>query len=1606
MIYPVRRGLIVCVGLVLFCMLGSASAFKVTVNSDFSKVQTATNYWTLDSVLNAMKNGNLTPDTLHEDTIAFTDTAQKIFVLSVELGESKGTIRFIGTQTNPSKFPVINHTDGSWGSYLSTVNTYFERLVFTGTRRFTVTGGPRTHSIKQCVIRDFTGTDLAGSFCNVDINNFTTVVIENSLFVNNKGYAPLYFNMWGGTPVVQITNCTFDGNDTAITVNQITSPTNTSIKNTIFSNNNITVSGVGKSSLIAKTTNSLTSDALSGYGTDCVSNANPVYTVSDGRTKPVDWRPTATSPARNIGSLTTEVPSVDISGSIRLDTIGKRDVGCWDVLSLNMPPIITIQPLANTTVVAGTPVIFSVTATSSVPASYTWHRVEGATIAPDTLASYTITATPAAYDGSRFYCIVSNTFGAVTSDTVHLEVTPSGPVYNPLTLLGTFVDPQHVRLSIGNFAGLPDTVSTPPYVDTIGIWYAASSYPVTLPGAAPNVIKVPLRQLLNKNTIRYDTIVQIATNPDSCMTYYFIGSAFWKNPSPLPVPAADAANGCTVFMCSQQVVLNTLTVKAFYTPIADSVRIELANLLSINRDSLSFIELTYTLSNGWLKKVKILAADLPVGIDTYVSIYKDSLFAGSQEQLTLDVRLRMILGNYSNEVSDAIQVGSMRPENLTSLVVGAVDKGAIGVAWNFQGDITALDSVRIWWSSLQEIPLVANPDSTLYLHTTRQARDSTLVLQGLQPDTKYYVGLQIKKGGVWSIIGFNTRKTATTLPETAEELINTITITSTLFDSLSNTISVRWTVDTNSVGSVDSLVTGIVWKVGVAPTNLVLPSNSVGIIDSTLEKNGENVATIRLDEDLEFGAIYHLALLLRRKKKNNWSFATDLSRDSVAVPQPKWQVVSYFEGNDTEVTAFNRQIVIRKKTGTNVSVKDTLLPFNPSPFPVGFIQAAIWGFDFRRDVQSDSVAIGIKYVESMLLGHSPDDIRMYQYNAGSMEWRLLDGCVLDTVNQIVSIDRKPFQYKDPFIIMIDTVPPAITMKSDTGSTVSPHQMVIDSVVIVDNVANSMVHFRYWDGEGKQERSNVFFCSGDIDTIQTVIEQEFVNRDNSVRAIITVSDGRFEKTVNVSRQVRSLGESDGISTPPLNWVPIATTNILDITDMETVLDEFKNSTGVWVYDSTQFRIFRWVDDGQRSDVSWREYAPRIKELFSFVPGQVLWVKTRDIITLQGSGAGKTVTLKEPFAINLNPKSVTDIGLPFRFDVYVGDILDASSADAAMRNQIRSSLRIYSWSRVSDSGTIVANNKFIAAIPGFEADTIRLTFRALGEQEVGTYTIDNISEMPIVLKIPPIPAALSVYNGVSPASALAKGKATAGWSIGVKATVKDAQISSVYCGFTPGKGKSVFPSIHSFNKQHLKVLDVEDNARYGNIVFHERKNGGFIFPIVFENNGDDNAIFSYLVEPGKGVPSEYRIALFDPQKNVLEKLTIGKSIDVPNKSSSYRWLLVGDSAFIASNSIALKVDFTFLQMFPNPFRGELQIKFSLPYDFTSRVDIAVYNQLGQRVWLKRFSKGQGLYPGGMNAFAWKPRETGFLSAGTYIVRVTRFNEMGYSAGSKQQRILYIP
>jgi autotransporter-associated beta strand protein len=94
-------------------------------------------------------------------------------------------------------------------------------------------------------------------------------------------------------------------------------------------------------------------------------------------------------------------------------------------------PIITSQPAAQT-VLAGTPVAFTVTATGTAPMNYQW-RLNGTNISGATANTYSIAAAQASHAGT-YSVVVSNSVGSTTSTNVLLKVNvPARITVQPLS---------------------------------------------------------------------------------------------------------------------------------------------------------------------------------------------------------------------------------------------------------------------------------------------------------------------------------------------------------------------------------------------------------------------------------------------------------------------------------------------------------------------------------------------------------------------------------------------------------------------------------------------------------------------------------------------------------------------------------------------------------------------------------------------------------------------------------------------------------------------------------------------------------------------------------------------------------------------------------------------------------------------------------------------------------------------------------------------------------------------------------------------------------------------------------------------------------------------
>jgi hypothetical protein len=90
-------------------------------------------------------------------------------------------------------------------------------------------------------------------------------------------------------------------------------------------------------------------------------------------------------------------------------------------------PSITQHP-ASQTVTQGQPVTFTVAASSALPISYQWQKMDSGTttwvnITGATSASFTIGGTAAADNGDQFRCVVSNSAGSTNSNAATLTVT-------------------------------------------------------------------------------------------------------------------------------------------------------------------------------------------------------------------------------------------------------------------------------------------------------------------------------------------------------------------------------------------------------------------------------------------------------------------------------------------------------------------------------------------------------------------------------------------------------------------------------------------------------------------------------------------------------------------------------------------------------------------------------------------------------------------------------------------------------------------------------------------------------------------------------------------------------------------------------------------------------------------------------------------------------------------------------------------------------------------------------------------------------------------------------------------------------------------------------
>jgi len=164
------------------------------------------------------------------------------------------------------------------------------------------------------------------------------------------------------------------------------------------------------------------------------------------------------------------------------------------MLTVDVPPSVTIPP-ASQTVIAGKPATFSVIAAGTAPLSYQWFS-NGTAISGAASATYTLSATVSANNGSLFTVAVSNMAGSVTSIAATLIVnTP--PIITTQPLSQTINAGQTASFSVAATGTAPLTYQ----------WFKAGA---PIAGATSAIYTTPTATIANSGILYSVTVTNIA----------------------------------------------------------------------------------------------------------------------------------------------------------------------------------------------------------------------------------------------------------------------------------------------------------------------------------------------------------------------------------------------------------------------------------------------------------------------------------------------------------------------------------------------------------------------------------------------------------------------------------------------------------------------------------------------------------------------------------------------------------------------------------------------------------------------------------------------------------------------------------------------------------------------------------------------------------------------------------------------------------------------------------------------------------------------------------------------------------------------------------------
>lgn len=785
-----------------------------------------------------------------------------------------------------------------------------------------------------------------------------------------------------------------------------------------------------------------------------------------------------------------------------------------------------------------------------------------------------------------------------------------------------------------------------------------------------------------------------------------------------------------------------------------------------------------------------------------------------------------------------------------------------------------------------------------------------------------------------------------------------------------SSIILHWGPASNNDTTIDSI--GIRYSTLNFPTS-IKDSLSILIDKYTTADTSDTIISLSPNQGYYFSLFVANAL-------GNWSNATQNTKLHIRTDSIGGQGVIL--GTDTQ-HVLNDSVLLWTIPRLQITFADTVYSWNGSPVKKGFVQTSP-GFLFRKGTLPPSTALGMRITHRNI--PSPlkaTDQRVYRYNIYTGGWRVsTEQIVFDTAKHTLTTTNTDASL--PFIVMIDTLKPIVGKHLNQQPTFAVNQRIIDTFSVSDNIENPLLYLLA--GAGKNNYSDISIYIAPVfmtNNYLTTIPPYLADENSGLRSLFCVDDARNADTTNLSRKMLRTGTNcDDTTAHAMQWTPIVVTAAPENPSILTAI----SATGQpEPYNKQTERILQWLTNANNSSdaLKWVEYDSALDSLFFVAPGKLFWLKSRNDRTLR-FGRAVVPSLNDTFTAQLNENGWTDFSIPYKFDLYLDDILTATKK---LAGNATDSIGIYRW--LKSGNTYITDPIYLPGIAdvGNPTDTIK---------GANGYSAYNSTAHSIPLKIPPTCIELSP---ILSREVLSYWNNPSAWSIKLNIIVNNSEMRSpIYCASrNTDNYPEYYPLSPSFSVVKTGVLDNENNILYGHAASGDLSNGGTKFDIICENTSTENAPITIYIEKKTGIPQDIKAGFFANTSGEEGLLFDSLQILCNPAQKITRYLIVGTEEYVNNIYLLLSSKLSF-RAFSIPFARIIRIVYSIPYN-TRMIQFIMYDLKGRKIQNKKIIIERMVSSKGSVSF------TGSFASGLYIFEMKATVSGVNNQQISRQRVIYV-